>query len=253
MRQNWTREETIIAFNVYCKIPFKDSSSRHPLIIEFSKIIGRTPSALNMKIGNLGRFDPELKARGITGLKNGSKTEEIVWNEFNENWEELAFESERLISEFKGEDIIDSNLSKEIDIPLGLERMQIIKARVNQNLFRDAVLSSYNNKCCFTGLPIPEMLIASHIIPWCENSKARLNPRNGLCLNSLHDKAFDRGYMTVTTDYKIKVSKILDKFSQDSNVISFLLRFENQKIRMPDRFFPSKESLDYHNHKIFIK
>lgn len=251
LREKWSKEETIIAFNVYCKIPFNKSSKNHPMIIEYANIIGRTPSALNMKIGNLGRLDPELKARGITGLRNGSKIEQVVWDEFHNDWEKLSFESERLISELKGENITEIVDSKEIEAITATERLQLIKARVNQNFFRSTVLSSYGNKCCFTGFPIAELLVASHIIPWGVNEKERLNPRNGLCLNSLHDKAFDRGFMTVTTDYKIKVSKAVDKFSSDKTVQNFLLDFNSNSIYMPDKFLPCKDFLDYHNRQVF--
>ena len=99
-RNNWTKEETIVAFNVYCKIPFKNSSKTNPTVIKYANIMGRSPSALNMKIGNFGRLDPELKKQGITGLANGSKLEEDVWDEFNDNWEALAFKSEQLIAMF---------------------------------------------------------------------------------------------------------------------------------------------------------
>lgn len=75
---NWTREETIVAFNVYCKIPFNNSSKTHPMIIEYAKILGRSPSALNMKVGNIGRLDPDLKKRGITGLVHGAKMEKEI-------------------------------------------------------------------------------------------------------------------------------------------------------------------------------
>ena len=34
MNNNWTREATIIAFNVYCKIPFKCSKKTHPLVVK---------------------------------------------------------------------------------------------------------------------------------------------------------------------------------------------------------------------------
>ena len=78
----WTREETIVALNLYCKIPFKDSRASHPLVIEYANLIGRSPAAMNLKIGNLGRLDPMLQAKGITGLTNGSKLDVIVWNEF---------------------------------------------------------------------------------------------------------------------------------------------------------------------------
>ena len=102
---NWTREETIVAFNVYCKIPFKSSSKSNPTVIKYANILGRSPSALNMKIGNFGRLDPELKKQGITGLVNGSKLEEDIWDEFNGNWEKLAFESEELIARFQNKKV----------------------------------------------------------------------------------------------------------------------------------------------------
>lgn len=53
-----------------------------------------------MKVGNFGRLDPELQKKGITGLINKSKLEKDIWNKFYENWEKLAFESERLIDNF---------------------------------------------------------------------------------------------------------------------------------------------------------
>lgn len=93
MANNWTREQLIVALNVYCKIPFKNSSARHPMVQEYAKIIGRTPAALNLKIGNLGSFDPVLREKGIVGLAHTSKMDEQIWNEFFENPEKLAYES----------------------------------------------------------------------------------------------------------------------------------------------------------------
>lgn len=207
---NWTREETIIAFNVYCKVPFKSSSKTNPIIIKYANIIGRSPSALNMKVGNFGRLDPELKKQGITGLINGSKLDEDVWNEFNGNWDKLAFESEKLIAKFQNKTIEEIETLKIKDFPKGEERETLFKARVNQNFFRSTILSSYNLKCCITGLPISDFLVASHIIPWSIDKDNRTNPHNGLCLNSIHDKAFDRGFITITPDYRIKVSNYLN-------------------------------------------
>lgn len=163
--KKWTREETIIAFNVYCKVPFKNSSKTHPTIIKYANIIGRSPSALNMKVGNFGRLDPELKKKGIRGLVNGSKLEEDVWNEFNGNWDQLAFESEKLIAEFQNKTIEEIENIDMDDLPKGEDRLTVIKTRVNQSFFRSTILSSYNLKCCITGLSVPEFLIASHIIP----------------------------------------------------------------------------------------
>ena len=250
---NWTKEQTIIAFNVYCKIPFKSCSKNNPTVLKYAKIIGRSPSALNMKVGNFGRLDPELKKQGITGLINGSKLEEVVWDEFNGNWEKLAFESEKLIAKFQNktiEEVIDFDLD---DFPQGKERETIIKARVNQSFFRSTILSSYNQTCCITGLSIPDLSVASHIVPWKTNKNERLNPHNGLCLNSIHDRAFDRGFITVTTDFKVKLSDAILQKKGDVNIKRFFIAYEDQNIILPDRFLPSIEFLEYHNENIFNK
>jgi len=252
-KNNWTREETIVAFNVYCKIPFKSSSKSNPTVIKYATIIGRSPSALNMKIGNFGRLDPELKKQGIVGLAHGSKLEEEVWEEFNGNWEKLAFESEQLISKFANRPIEEISEIEVDDIKEGLQRESIVKQRVNQSFFRSTVLSSYYFKCCVTGLSIPDFLVASHIVPWSENTRERINPRNGICLNSIHDKAFDRGFITITPDFYIKLSKAFGDFEKEKAVQDFFIKYENQKIYLPDKFLPAREFLDYHYNNIFKK
>jgi putative restriction endonuclease len=141
---NWMRDETIVAFNVYCKVPFKSSSKTNPTIIKYANIIGRSPSALNMKVGNFERLDPELKKQGIVGLVNGSKLEETIWNEFNGNWEKLAFESELLIAQFQNKTIEESVEFDLDNLPQGKEREALLKIRVNQSFFRSTILSSYN-------------------------------------------------------------------------------------------------------------
>jgi len=250
---NWTRDETIVAFNVYCKVPFKNSSKTNPTIIKYANIIGRSPSALNMKVGNFGRLDPELKKQGIVGLGNGSKLDELIWNEFNGNWEKLAFESELLIAQFQNksiEETVDFDLE---NLPVGKEREALIKVRVNQSFFRSTILSSYNQKCCITGLSIPDFLVASHIVPWKKDKVNRLNPRNGLCLNSIHDKAFDRGFITITPDFKIKISDYFKDYSKEKAVFDLFIKYENHSIILPDKFLPSQEFLDIHYHSIFRK
>lgn len=252
-RDKWTREQTIVALNLYCKIPFNRVSSKHPDIIHIAKTIGRTPNSVKMKIGNFGSFDPELKKRGIVGLGNTSKLDKLVWNEFNRDWDNLAYESELLISKFTNQPLENLPEINIADIPVGKEREAIIRARINQNFFRSTVLSSYNLKCCVTGLSIPDFLVASHIIPWAKDEKNRLNPHNGLCLNSIHDKAFDKGFITVSVDYKIKVSKYFNDFRKEKAVADLFLKYENRPIILPDKFLPSKEFLEYHYKNIFRK
>ncbi len=90
-------------------------------------------------------------------------------------------------------------------------------------------------------------------MPWSIDKQNRTNPYNGVCLNSIHDKAFDKGFITITPDYKILVSKYFDTYSDEKAVVDFFLKFQNQNIILPDRFLPSKEFLDFHYHNIFHK
>lgn len=249
----WTREQTVVVMGLYCKIPFGKVSSSHPDIVRVAHIIGRTPNSVKMKIGNFGSFDPALRAKGIVGLGNASKLDALVWNEFSSNWDGLAYESELLISQFLNQPIeIVSQLEAE-DIPLGKEREASIKQRVNQVFFRSTILASYNSRCCITGLSIPDLLVASHIIPWSQDQKNRLNPHNGLCLNSIHDKAFDRGFITITTDYKVQVSKFIREYEKEDAVEDFFMKIQSRKIMLPERFLPAKDFLAYHYQHIFIK
>jgi hypothetical protein len=95
-RNNWQREELLIAFNLYCEIPFPQISSRNPKIVRVAEIIGRSPSALSMKLGNFARLDPALQSRGVKGLSHGGMSEIEIWNEFNQKPELLAVESEEI-------------------------------------------------------------------------------------------------------------------------------------------------------------
>jgi len=252
--QRWTREQTIVAFNLYCKIPFNRVTSSHPEIIKIAEKIGRSANSVKMKIGNFGSFDPELKKRGIVGLVNASKLDEEIWKEFNSNWDDLAFESEKIISNFEDKDISEDIKTIEDNFCFGegVEKERVTKTRINQNFFRQTVLSAHNFSCCITGIDLPELLTASHIIPWSKAGKNRLNPRNGLCLNALHDRAFDRGLITITGDFKIKVSsKIL--FTPSAPVELWIASFNEKSIIIPERFVPSYEFIEYHNQNIFQK
>lgn len=246
----WTREEEIIVFNLYCKIPFQKSSKNHPDVIRIANLIGRSPSDVNMKIGNFGSFDETLKAKGIVGLTNASKLDKEIWDEFNGNWDKLAYLSEKMISELETKPI-ESVIENET-LPIGTDRTATVKQRVNQTFFRKAVLSSYSSTCCITGLNTPSLLIASHIKPWKISSDTeKTNPSNGLCLNALHDKAFDRGLITVSTDYTIYISNKITDIYCGETVKRFFEIYHGKKIIIPDKFVPKKEFLEYHNDLIF--
>lgn len=250
----WTREELILAINLYCKMPFGKMHKTNAAIIELAELIGRTPSSVALKLGNFASFDPTLKARGIKGASNASKLDKAIWDEFYNNWDQALLESEEMLAQKQHTTIEKIN---EIDLTLlpkdGKEKERLIKTRVNQSLFRKIVLATYNNKCCITGLAQPELLIASHIVPWSKNESIRLSPMNGLCLNALHDKAFDTGLIAIRPDdYTIILSDKLKQKKMISPALeSSFIAYEKHSIILPDKFLPEPEYLDYHYKHIF--
>jgi putative restriction endonuclease len=244
----WTREELILAINLYCKLPFGRLHRLNPEVINLANLIGRTPSSVAYKLVNFASLDPSLKARGIKGASNVSKLDIEIWNEIFNNWDELPIESEILLAKIKNTTVEELNNISISEVPKeGKTREQLIKARINQSFFRSSILASYNNSCCITGIRQPEFLIAGHIKPWHIDEKNRLNPQNGIALNALHDKAFENGLITITTDFKIKVSTILFKQKKSKSIEDYFLKYHDQSIILPSRFLPGKEFLTYHN------
>lgn len=245
----WTKDELVLAINLYCKLPFGKMHSRNEEIKRLADIIGRTPSSIALKLGNFASFDPTLKERGIKGASNASKLDKLVWDEFYNNWDAALIESEKLLAKAHHTTVEKLNKIDMTDLQKeGVDKGRQIKARVNQSIFRTMILATYDSTCCMTGICTPELLIASHIVPWSKDQKNRLNPTNGLCLNALHDRAFDKGLITISAeDYKIKVSSKL----KGKKLIEFVdynfLKLEGKEINLPDKFLPAKPQLKIHN------
>ncbi len=250
-RRNWTREELIVAFNLYCRTPFGRIHNRNPEIIATAKALGRSPSALSWKLANFARFDPSVTGRNLVGATHGSSLDRAVWAEFNSNWDQLAFESEKLRAKFLGRKLEAPEMGVD-EFPEGGVRQVSVMARVNQGFFRSMVLAAYDGRCCLTGLAIPELLNASHIVPWRVDKGNRTNPRNGLCLNALHDRAFDRGLISVDGDFRILVSPAVRKGKSDSEN-GLLLRYEGSQLELPHHFQPDPSFLAYHRDNIFSR
>jgi putative restriction endonuclease len=245
----WTRDELVLAINLYCKLSFGKMHKGTAEIIKFADMIGRTPSSIALKLGNFASFDPTLKERGIRGASNASKLDKEIWDEFYNNWDAALIASEELLAKTKHSTIEKINKIEVDDLPKeGREKERVVKVRVNQSIFRTIVLATYNNSCCITGINNPELLIASHIVPWSKDEKNRLNPMNGLCLNALHDKAFDAGLITISADdYKLNVSSKLKKKNISESIEQNFIAIEGSEIQLPDKFLPSKDLLKIHN------
>lgn len=251
---NWTHDELIVAFNLYCKLPFGRIHNRNPEIVALANAIGRTPSAVSFKLANFSSLDPDLKERGIEGASHGSKSDAAVWHEFAADWGRLAFESEAALARITNRPMLENIQSIEDDPDIhgeGKEREAIIRIRVNQQFFRSVVMAAYDLQCCISGMAVPDLLNASHIVPWAEDVQNRVNPRNGLCLNVLLDRAFDRGLITVTPDCVVKVSPKIHEFSHQHALHESIIRYHAKPISMPRRFHPNPELLRYHCEQIF--
>jgi putative restriction endonuclease len=254
----WTREHLLIALNLYCKLPFGSFDHRNSTIKEVAGKMGRSANSLAMKLSNFASLDPVHRARGVRGLEGASKLDRTMWNEFQSNTLELGAESEQLLH-----DLFTKDESKEVDF-LARDKVQIvppsgpteiqttIKARRGQQFFRQAILRAYGIRCCISGINVPRLLVASHIKPWGDFPKDRLNPRNGLCLSSLHDAAFDNGLITLNEKLSVVLSNRLKSFFPQITLEQNFVPFESKPIRLPDKLAePDPEFLRYHREKIF--
>jgi len=254
-RRRWTRDELIVALYLYDILPFGSFDQRNSEVKKFSAAIDRTPSSLAMKLSNFASLDPVITSSGRKGLEGASKADKAIWAEMNSNWSVF---SQLKLDAVSALEVDDSEILDEeelVSLPesfIGEEKQVQTRVRVGQNLFRKSVLSSYNFKCCISELSVPRLLVASHIIPWKDNQDNRLNPRNGLCLSMIHDKAFDLGMLTITQDLKVLVSK---KYHSDNDEFfqSSLGSFDGKELVLPNKFSPDQEFLAYHREEIFEK
>lgn len=255
MHRNWTEHELLIAMNIYCRLPFGQCNSRNKLINEVASKMDRTAGSISRKLGNFASLDPYHQARGVGGLTNSSKLDRKVWAEFQNNWSGMAEKSESAFETLmEGTDLRKTILThREIEQPSGSSEVeQMVKVRRLQNFFRNAVLSSYKNRCALTGIAVPQLLIASHIIPWSEDESRRADPTNGLCLNALHDKAFDRHLITFDEDYKLVVSSVLKKGDINEFQSSNFAELEGTTLVLPHRFAPDYHALEEHRNSFVV-
>lgn len=91
----------------------------------------------------------------------------------------------------------------------------LVAVRTNWTVFRKRVLASFGGRCCKTGTTGDKPLVASHIKPWAvcsgEDAWRRMDSRNGLCLNVLHDRAFDRGMITLDDSCRVELSPDIER------------------------------------------
>jgi predicted restriction endonuclease len=228
--------------------------SSNPDVIKLGDSIGRTAGAIAMKMVNFASLDPIQQGRGIKGLKHGSKWDKKIWEEFHNNWEGLAFESQQSFDRLLGE--VEEKEST--DIPTLAEDIQTegertVRVRLVQRFFRQSVLSAYNYSCTICNLGLSSMLNASHIVPWSVDKDRRADPSNGLSLCAFHDRAFDRGLITIDEDFQVVVSGEAKEASESKMHKVGFLEIQGRGIAIPDKFKPDQVALAYHREKIFLQ
>lgn len=257
--RKWTRDELLIALNLYRKLSFGQMHGRNPAIVALAEKLGRTSGSIAMKLCNFASLDPALHQRGLAGA---SELDRTVWKEFSSNETELAPQSEDALRRLFGaqeEDEVEVvkeggiRVRRVLQIPTGpSERMASVKVRRTQQYFRQVILNAFDWRCCVTGNPVPELLVASHILPWGGFELERVNPQNGLCLSKLHDAAFDSGLITFDGDRRLVLSKRLKSYLPHDSLRQSFTAFEGKRFNVPDDSLPPKpEFLAHHRKHIF--
>jgi hypothetical protein len=257
-RIRWTRDQLLVVLNLYHKLRFGQLHERQPVIIDLAKRLGRTPGSVAMKLTNLASLDPVLQMRNIKGLPGASNLDREMWDEFHQNPAEyVPLSQEKFDALFTETEDETTEVLPGIGIhrakrpPEGeTETTGISKRRRGQDYFRDIVLNNYENRCAVTGLPVRSLLIASHILPWAGNEQHRLNVRNGICLNRLHDAAFDQGLIGFDDNLRLLLSPRLKAQLPQLAITAQFQAYENKPLELTEDATPPESSfLAAHRHR----
>ena len=251
-RKAWSEFDLLVALGLYCELPFGKFHQRHPRIIEVAFKLERSPSSVAMKLSNLASLDPVITGSGRKGLAGASQADRDLWQEFSQTPSRIM---PKIVMALESLDSATPNEQEAIELNgyRGETISSVIQRRKSQNLFRTAVLSAYDYQCCVTGIADTRFLVASHIKPWAEDEHNRLNPRNGLCLSTFYDRAFDIGLITFADDYRLMVSSELEKQQSNNHIRETFLERSGSTIELPDKFSPSPEFMRWHRERLFIQ
>lgn len=247
-RQEWRREEQLLALRLYCLLPFGQLHKTNKDVVAVADGIGRTPSAVAMKACNFASLDSAIKQRG---LGNVSQSDRDLWTQFLNDSEAMSAEAEEVFQQLEHSKL-PTESEKMLKIPDGpTESIQQVRVRRVQGFFRKSVLVSYANRCAISGLDTPQLIVASHIIPWSRDKSRRADPTNGIALNSLYDVAFDKGFMTFDEKLRVVLSKQIRDIKHNSQAKP-LFDIEGRSLLLPSRFYPDPLAMDFHRDNVFI-
>lgn len=248
---NWSEDEVTLALVLYLSRPFGKLRSTNPDVEHLAALLGRTPGAVSRKLGNLGFCDNTLRERGIKGLSNVSKVDVLTWEKYvgSERGKKplgplLADAS--MIAADRNIDIdflFDETTTKK-EMPLASGRLVLRKECRSQQFFREVILAGYGGRCAISGLRVPELTEAAHIIPWAEREDCRLLPSNGIALNTLLHRAYDADLLGIDENCRVYVSKPLLKGAKDSKLQAFFESVDGAILQSSRHFTPSAVLLE---------
>lgn len=138
----------------------------------------------------------------------------------------------------------------EINDTFGEEVVRETKTRIGQDFFRKMLLQNYKGKCSVTGLDVPEVLRASHIVAWKDDKANRMNPENGILLSATYDAAFDKHLISFDEDYRMIVSRaIKEHYTSDAANVYFISK-EGLRLELPSIHSPNQDFLQKHREKL---
>lgn len=228
------------ALALYLVTDFGRFHSRNPDVIRLATRLERTASAVALKLTNLAALDDSLPQKGMA---NASATDRLVWAEFlnNPNDVEAAYTRQTAapVQEM-------AEAPSQFD-HLGGQTMRMTQARRGQALFREMVLTSYRWRCALTGADDPRILNASHILPWSDHPDHRMWPTNGICLNALHDRAFDRYLISFDEEWRMMIAPHVP-----ADTRRLLERGTDGRLNMPSRFQPDQSFMASHRERFRV-
>jgi len=128
------------------------------------------------------------------------------------------------------------------------DEVALAKTRPWQRAWSDRVKNNYGYVCAMCNVATPDFLIGSHIVPVGKDKENRMNPSNGLCLCVLHDRAFDKGYVTVSDDDLIAFSV---RLNEDQTLKEQLRASTRRELRKPKFYIPETAFFKFHRLSIF--
>ena len=245
-RKAWTDQDRLQVLSLYCCLTFGQLHRGRPEVIDLAQRMGRSANSVAMKLSNYASLDPEVLVLGKKGLSGASQQDRLLWQRFIAEPQCVARECE--------EACLSLDLEADADPTpdyTGQDALVVQKRRIGQSLFRKAVMIRFDARCVITGLRHEDLLIASHIVPWQARPESRLDPANGLCLNALHDRAFDTGLLAVNGQDRICVSPELLTEDGSGNLKGQLQALDGTLLNLAADAFPNRDYLAWHYRECF--